>query len=371
MVTHEPVDPELLAALLDGRLEGEERQAAIAHVMRSPEAFEAFAEAMRIQRDLEAEAGDVPEVSSVGETTADAESDFQAARAAGPGAEADPDPAPAPDPPVVSVFPPVASEVAPVPPSMREARPRRRFRGVTAGLALAAVLAGVLLIPRLFPGRGSDPGPLALLDGATLVSSPGDGSLDRALPPGWEQPEGWPATRGGAAEGTNGTLERNPPIEFQAGVRAAQVEVALDARDGGVLRRAQARLDSVLVQLDVGSGTRDEYRQLGLASSEADRVQAADRLTGLFRDLPWFDLGVRMEQGRLAALVGRTDFFDSAFSRAVGEISNRVAAEREPDDGLVRELRELVKQVRDGVSTTDELEMVKDRLTTVIRLGAR
>src|SRR5688572_3407035 len=53
------IDPERLAALLDGRLSDDEREALLADLARSEDAMEALGDAAAVLRELE-QAGDVP-----------------------------------------------------------------------------------------------------------------------------------------------------------------------------------------------------------------------------------------------------------------------------------------------------------------------
>lgn len=53
-MTPRPVDPELLAALLDGRLDAEARARALASLAESPEMLEAYADAIAVRAELDA-----------------------------------------------------------------------------------------------------------------------------------------------------------------------------------------------------------------------------------------------------------------------------------------------------------------------------
>ena len=307
------MSPEALAALLDGRLSGEERDAVLRRLASSPDDFEAFAEAARVLRDLEADAAAPP------------------ARPAAP-------------PPPEAPF------------------RRRRFPPVKAWLPLAAILAGAVLIPPLLSDRGGAGGPLDLLDGASLVASPGDGSLAAALGPDWDQP-GWSVTRG------NGGARGDERQEFRAGVRMADVEAAFDARDAQAVRRVRPELVGLLRRLGVSSLTVQEYEAIAPGSGpdrENDRARVASRVAESLERSPWFALGVWVEQARLAALANNTGHFDERAAELLDELTTRVAQERGQDAPLVGRLRQLHGIVHDGASP-DELRSMSVVLGEVMR----
>ena len=132
----ERIDPETLAALIDGRLDATERARVLAELAAHPEEYEVFADAVRGSAGL--------------------------------------------------------ATTAPV------ARLLRGRRWVVAIPALAAAgIAAVVLWPR-WTGRPAST-PVELASRLHLVSTTGPGSLQARLGPGWDQP-GWAMTRGDAGD---------------------------------------------------------------------------------------------------------------------------------------------------------------------------
>lgn len=322
MVNHDRMDPEALAALLDGSLSGDEREVALRRLARSPDDFEAFAEAARVLRELEAETEAAP---------------------AGP--------APAPLP---------ASA-----PARPEIRPARWFARPRVWVPLAALLAGALLLPPLMRDRGGAAGSLALLDGETLVAVPGPGSLERALGAGWDRP-GWRVTRGG------GDAQRDGRLEFRAGVRMAQVEAAFEAGDTEAVLRLRPELTGLLVRIDAPSDPVERYETVPAAPEgsreawESSRERAASDVATSLRGSPWFDLGVWVEQARLAALAGRTAYFDDEAAALLGDLVSRADSEGGGDAPPAGRLRRLHGLVQDGVPA-DELGDVRSVIDEVMR----
>ena len=344
MVRQDQIDPETLAALLDGTLPAGERDEVMERLARSPGAFEGFAEAARVLRDLDAEA-----VAPASRPT-DAPSTLPADA---------PPAATAPAPP-------------PSPPSMREIRPARRFPGAKRWLPLAAVLAAAVLVPRLISRGAYDPGTaLVLLDGATLVTAPGDGSLAAGLGPDWDQP-GWSVKRG-----PDDSLA-DTRLEFRVGVRLTDVEVALDAGDVGAVRAMVDELTWLAGALPASTFVVTQYNDIAARATTGardddlneDRAKAASSLAALFADdSPWFPLGVWLEQARLAARSRRTAFFAGTDRRAaLEELARQITRVEGADAPIVRHLSEIDTLLADGV-TEDELPGLLQRVTAAIREG--
>lgn len=290
------VDPEVLAALLDGTLPAHERDEVLGRLARSPADYEAFVEAVSVLRELEDESGAAP----------------------------------------VPLAPPPLSLVPPPSPPAREIRPaRRRLPGAKLWLPLAAVLAGVMVVPRLL----ADPAPLELLDGRTLVLEPGDGSIE-SLGGEWNQP-GWSVKRGGGAP----YAEQHR--DFRIGVRLAELDVALEAGDAQAVQRVEPELFSLFSQVSASGLAVDEYRRASERASrqgpggEEERARALANLAALLRHSPWLGLGIWMEQARLAALAKQPRFFTASASGALEKLTDRVAEQQGGDAPLVQRLRSL------------------------------
>ncbi|MGH2349309.1 MAG: hypothetical protein ACRDFT_07595 [bacterium] len=132
-MTVERIEPETLAAFLEGRLEPGERDRVLRIIAEHPEAYEVFADAAAAVADMADE----------------------------------------------------RRGIAPI--AARRGRPRWRWM---IPAAAAAGLAAIALWP-----RGERPLPLALASRLRIVEVPGDGSLAARLGAEWDQP-GWSVTRG-------------------------------------------------------------------------------------------------------------------------------------------------------------------------------
>jgi hypothetical protein len=322
------VDPEALAALLDGTLPEHERDEVLERLARSPGDFEAFVEAARVLRELEDESGAPP--------------------------------APPAPPPV----PPPAS------PPVREIRPARRgLPGAKLWLPLAAVLAGVLVVPQLLRDTGGEAqAALALLAGAPVVPGSGDASLTRALGADSDQP-GWPVKRG------SGDSLTDESWEFRIGVRLADLDAAIDAHDAPAMRAAAVELTRMVERLGPGAGSvAEDYPELGLLAADPRAgggreagVRAVEKLGNHFRDSAWLGLGIWVEQARLAALAGRVEHFaDSDTRRVLAGLADSIQDEMGTAASVVGLLHDLQKQIGGGVSTS-QLEAIRASLTGIVR----
>ena len=309
MVKDEPVDPEALAAFLDGELDPEERATVFERLSRSQGDYEALVEAMRIRRDLEADAGTAP-------------------------------------------------------PPVKQVTPVRRLPGVQLWVPLAAVLAGALLVPPLL--HQEDGAPWTLLHGASLVRSRGDGSLAAALGEGWDEP-GWSGTRGDRR-----TLTERQRV-FRIGVRLVDLELASGADDARAVRDLAPELASLVAGLGSEGDIVAEYQEIGsratgsaaLRDLDANRARAAEELADILGNSPWFGLGVWAEQARLAAVANRTEFFDERTTHALDEQIARLVQGRGEGAEVVQSLRGL-RRLLDSGASPGELGAIRATLATVI-----
>jgi hypothetical protein len=313
------LDPEVLAALLDGRLSGKEREEVLTRLARSPEDFDAFAEAAATVRDV----ADVTPLTILKP-------------------EPEPEPKPKPSP-----------------------GPNPQWWSAKIWLPIAAVLVGAILLrPSMRSGGEST---IALLAGPTLVARPGDSSLASALGADWEQP-GWSVSRGG--ESALVVRQR----EFRVGVRLADVEASFDARDAAALRTAGGELVAGLGQFEGAGSIATEYQGLvarasapdSLVAMAGDRTQARKDILDFLKDSPWFGLGTWVEQARLATLANKAAFFDLRASESLQRLIDRLSGEARADSSTVASLRRLQEISRDGVSGA-EMSEVRSALADVIR----
>lgn len=321
MVKREPLDPEVLAALLEGKLPAGERDEVLERLAQSPDDYEAFVEAASVLRDLEDDAGAAP-------------------------------------------VPPPPSTPSPPVPDIRPARRRLPPASPKLWLPLAAVLAGVLVVSRLGMPSG-EAAPVALLERDPLVPS---GSLEAALGPDWDRP-GWSVRRGG------GQSLAGRRRDFRIGVRLAELDAALDAGDARAVRRVAPQLVLVMEQAGADAGLlAEEYEGIAALATAAEprrdpgrEAAAAVRLVDLLDDSPWFGLGVWVEQARLATLAGRTEFFGARDVQGVlDELIDSLAQESGEGASVAGRLRELRDRMRGGVAE-GELQAVRAQLAAVVR----
>ncbi len=271
-MSEERIDPETLAAFLDGTASPEERDGVLRTLARSKEAYASFLEASAIQRELAAEA------------------------------------------PVVA---PALSPVAPAEasrPSAREAANTRWFRSwKLAPVLLAAGIAGILIVRGM--DRGPASGAIQLAQATSLTSERGSGAIERTLGSTWDQPP-WSIVRG-----SEPAVDRRP-LAFRAGVRYAELELAARAADSAAVTRSVDVLAQLLATTEGGGPFAATFRDLATEpefGSASRRAAAAGQLRSLLGSEDWFDLGVWAETARLAIAARDTAFFDPR-GRGVSEL---------------------------------------------------
>jgi hypothetical protein len=324
------IEPEKLAAFLEGRLDARDRAEVADALARSPEAYEIFAEAAAIRADL---------------TRDDAIRAHEPVR--------------------VRVF--------------RVLRPKGPVQRRAAGwflwppLAAAALLAALLLVPAINGANGTVP--IALLDGATLAGERGNGSLERRLGERWTDP-GWAVVRGEAA-----TVPETRQA-FRLGVRAADYELASDAADLDAVQKVGAELVAMLESLDGGSALARDFERITLRAAEGgdpalmdtDRAAAVSAADALLGNSPAFALGLWVEQARLAASAGVTGFFatDGDAAHALSELVERIDEQPASDRSVavLDALRAIQAAIAEGVDATG-LARVQAHISAVIRAAAR
>ena len=262
-------DLEEIAALIDGRLEGEERARVIARLAQDEASYEVFAEVLALQE--EPSATEAPAIVEVGDETEDAE--------------------------VVSMD---RAELRGGP-----ARPWNRWLP-TAPMLAAAVLTAIVGIP-LQQGWIL---PKALrADGLLTEALRSERIEARGLDEEWYR-GGKRNTRGvGAASAAD-------RIDFQLGVQSIDLHVALTFDD---LEQAKLATDRILNLLDDDRGLyveQTEYRlfleSLGSAPDLSALLDESSRLEARLEESVaglYFDFGLWLEAARLATLAGEVDFF--------------------------------------------------------------
>lgn len=296
-MTDERVDPETLAAFLDGTLPPGEREQVLTVLARGGEPYEDFMDAAALLGVL------APELPELQATSA---ADARARRGA--------------------LFGPQRS---------------RRLRTFAPFLA-AAGIAGIMVVSR---GRdGSDAAHVVDVVRTIPGHAPaGPGSVSRALGEDWSR-AGWPAVRGG--ERTAESRAR----AFRMGVRSAQLELALAMGDGAAVVPSAAAAARLAAGVEGGGPVAARIEGLarsGTAASESERRRTWTELRELAGAPEWFDAGAWTEAARLAALGGRADFFapggaaPEELDRLLAAVEILPASERQAAAPIVDPLRGL------------------------------
>ncbi|WP_420126202.1 zf-HC2 domain-containing protein [Longimicrobium sp.] len=313
-------DDERLSALLDGRVDGREREELLAHLAASDDDYYVFTDTASILRELEeAEAG------------ADEAPEDETERVS---PEADPE-----------------KGVIPLRPG-EPVRARRRAAAWT-GVALAAVLAGVVLVPALTRDRApAAGGPVQLAD---------------RLGPATGLPEGWAGralgrpTRGDETPAAAVTGERAARA-VQAGALLVRLSVAVGARDA---EDTQLLAGQVHSRFDARAGAAGSFRQIGeRAGAPADSLrpllqQGTQRISGrMERD--YLRLGAWAEAGSLAAHARDDAFFRAEEVRTFLESAEKLTADKPAAAAAVARIRGILEA--QGTRDWDALRAAFDTL---------
>jgi hypothetical protein len=201
-----------------------------------------------------------------------------------------------------------------------------------------------------------------LAAGFKVVDVPGDGSMAGRLGAAWDQP-GWSVTRGAGDDVVD------DPRGFRLGVRATDVEIAIQARDSVALRPVAVELSALASGVDGGATVAAVYRRLlerGVSAPVSVREEAVSALRALVDESPWFDLGVWVEAARVALSAGQEEFVRENRA-AVPAIIDRLSA-RPPDGSheIVVLLREIERALEAG-----EIARIRERLHRILVLAGR
>lgn len=272
------IDATQLAALVDGRLSPSERAALLDQLDRSDDALDVLVDAAAVSAELSS----TPSVQSLGQSA-----------------------------------------------------PRRRRGWVLAGLAAAAVIAGILVAPRaasLLRNANANANSTEFLAGVAVPSAVVAMAMDTRP---------WSEVRGG-------TLPEERTQAIRAGATLADLGLALQSKGDSAIRVAAIRraMDDLIAVLDgasAGSASAQTFRAMRNESFEAMSAQfAAARDEAIAIDPDYVTLGAWAEAARLAALAHNGSFFAK---RQTIPLLEQAAAYPELDatgQGMLRRIRQLL-----------------------------
>jgi hypothetical protein len=251
------IDDERLAALLDGRVQGPEREALLRRIAASDDDFRDFAETAAVLRETEAD---------------------EAVPRRAPGAQA-------------------------APPSTRAARGWRRPARWAALAVVLCLAASLALLARSWRGEPADPSRTA-----ALLAAPG-----APLPAGWLDERPWSGTLGGDALSPGARAAR-------AGALHVDLAVAAAARDTGATARLAAELGALVSAVPGSAPVAEAYAEVGRLAGEpsgrlAPVLRRAGEGAGALLGREAVELGAWAEAARIAAARGERSFFAQRASR--------------------------------------------------------
>lgn len=328
-MNNERIDPETLAAFLDGTLPAADRERLLSALARGGVAYEDLIEA-RVLLDA-ASAGATEEKSR-----------------------------PPPAAPALSFDP------------FGERRIEWWRRGKTWGVGAfltAASIATVVLLQRRSTADAATP--LVRVIQSVSAGVGGTADVEAALGLGRDHP-GWNRVRG-ASESVS---ERGRA--FQMGVRFADQDVAFAAGDTAAGRAILGALARLAGEVETGAPVAARIRYLADSRAPppaaADRRQVAAELRDLVREPHWFDLGAWSEAARFAAHSRQATFFAPngpamrELARIVAALDEAPEAERRAAESIVEPLRQLSQM---PVASPSDLAPIAAALDSTVAQGGR
>lgn len=287
-----------LARLLDRTLSEDERGRALAHLADFDDDAEVLGDAAYLLRELEGRDGaTVEDDAAAGHTPAD---------------DADT----GTDPKVVPLRPP----------STARTRPRRL---PARWLALAAMLAGVLLVPLALSRSGSRaPG-----DFASLLTSRNTG-----LPADWADTVRWGGRRG------SGDAVVDTALAARLGARQVDLEIAASAGQADAVSRISNDLEAMVGGMPGSGPLAAMYRDIRSRAGEPAKtlvpsVRDARESLVLYVDKDYFSLGAWAEAASLAVRRQDTAFFHAGPSRKTLERAASLPSLDDESRGIVDVIR--------------------------------
>ncbi|MEO6527508.1 MAG: hypothetical protein ABIP93_12840 [Gemmatimonadaceae bacterium] len=328
------MDPELLAALLDGRLSHDERNRVLAALAESEDGLHHLAEAAAIA----AEVTDAAEISEHAEASDSAEG----------GAHLALNP------------PPTVRSISSAPSA------KRSGRWYLWLLAPSLAAAALLFIVRRPSGERGASASSQFMAQAAPVLMPDGATLTTQLGSDWLNP-GWAVVRGEGA-----SLSRSA-LAFRIGVRSAELTVALRAADESAVRRVVPLLAALARAVDSGApvaliieGVTDSVA----FTSVKDRLGVINDARLLASDDFLFDLGAFAETTRLAQGSGvLSRLVTLAPTRAELDRLVRASTQAAPSDSALA--RYLSRAKAAIASTVPDVGAFSASMDSVLATGAR
>jgi hypothetical protein len=309
MTEIEEFDADLIAAFIDGKLFGAERERAVKLLAESEAAFEVYADALRAGADLDADA--------------------------------------------VLPFP------APRP------KPRPRPRWWTAGVPLAAAAA---LLIAVIPAVQSRRANATFAMRAESIAQPitVQPQLAMALRSELDGPR-WSVTRGGGSTLVDSTAA------LRLGVRATDLQVALAVEDREQAGRAAAEMVALLGSVNLSDAVSAEYGDIRKRITNGDSIgsiigaasTADDRLRDLL-DSRWYGVGKWLAAGELAARTHSADFFKASETTRFLDAAIRGGGFAPDEVEALRRVGDIAKR---GVAEND-FETIRETFARLIQRHA-
>ena len=306
MAAIDDFDPDLVAAFIDGRLSGAERDRVVRLLAESEAAFEIYADALRAHAELNRDA---------------------------------PIPFPAP---------------------RHEPSPRPRW--LTAGVPLAAAAALLIAVLPTVQSRRAN---ATFEMSAERIAQPltGQPQLASALRSALDEPR-WSVTRGGGSTFVDSTAA------LRLGVRATDLRVALAVGDRERAARTAAEMVELLGSVDLSDAAVAEYGNLGKRITDGDSIgsiigaaASADSSLREFLGTRWYGVGKWLAAGELAAKTHSADFFKSSETTRFLDAAIRSGGFA-PDE--VEALRQVEGVAKRGIAES-EFETVRETFAKLIQ----
>lgn len=293
-------DDERLAALLEGRLEGQERDELLAYLANAGEDYQVFANSAAVLREIEEE-----------EAAQARKADEQVSH----------------------------SPAREVPPSVRPAWKPARRRPRALRWAVPTVLAGLVALV-LYPRSGDDGPRSGAVQLAALLETAGQG-----VPADWTAYP-WPGKRGASAGGSRTDGAR-------AGAMLVDLSVAVQAGNADDTRRIVRDLQ--LFDEQGGAALGEIAARAGQPSDSLRPLvqQAQERLEGLY-ERDFVRLGAWAQAGRLAARRRDAAYFATGDVRGMLEPAERLTREDAPAQRALSAVRATLPA--EGAPRWDALE---------------